>query len=188
MNWRKKYPNKGGIMMNNKKIRNISFLKKKRGVSPLIATVLLIAFAVALGAVVMNWGRTYVEETATYAKSKSETEVKCSMDVRIKEVKVGQTIKVCYNDTGGFVDFVISNYGRKAVEKLIVHVLTTDNSIYTEEINEKINSGGIYHATSNYTGNFQQLEIIPNIYVTGEYIPCTDAHLVFDSTEINECS
>ena len=32
------------------------FLQKK-GVSPLIATVLLISFAVALGAVVMNWGR-----------------------------------------------------------------------------------------------------------------------------------
>ncbi|MDP7623305.1 MAG: hypothetical protein QF436_04300, partial [Candidatus Woesearchaeota archaeon] len=29
----------------------------KRGVSPLIATVLLISFAVALGSVVLNWGR-----------------------------------------------------------------------------------------------------------------------------------
>ncbi|MGB9748677.1 MAG: archaellin/type IV pilin N-terminal domain-containing protein [Candidatus Woesearchaeota archaeon] len=172
----------------NRRIKiSMSFLKKKKGVSPLIATVLLIAFAVALGAVVMNWGRTYVEETALYAKSKSETEVKCSMDVRIEEVKVGQTIKVCYNDAGGFVDFVIRNSGMKAIERLLVHVLTTDNEIYTQEINNTISVGGIYHATSNYTGSFQQLEIIPNIYVTGEYIPCTDAHLLFDSTEINEC-
>jgi len=177
--------------MNNKKTksmkRNMGFLKNKRGVSPLIATVLLIAFAVALGAVVMNWGRTYVEETANYAKSKSGTEVRCSMDVRIQEVKVGQTVKVCYNDTGGFVDFVIRNSGRKAIERLLVHVLTTDNEIYTQEINDTLSVGGIYHATSNYTGNFQQLEIIPNIYVSGEYIPCTDAHIIFDSTEINEC-
>ena len=33
------------------------FFNNKRGVSPLIATVLLISFAVALGAVVLNWGR-----------------------------------------------------------------------------------------------------------------------------------
>jgi len=35
-------------------------LSGRRGISPLIATVLLIAFAVALGAVVMNFGRTLV--------------------------------------------------------------------------------------------------------------------------------
>jgi len=38
----------------------------KRGISPLIATVLLVAFAVALGAVVMNWAKG-VEETDTSA-------------------------------------------------------------------------------------------------------------------------
>ena len=31
-------------------------IKNKKGISPLIATVLLISFAVSLGAVVMNWG------------------------------------------------------------------------------------------------------------------------------------
>ncbi|MBS3158744.1 hypothetical protein J4206_05650 [Candidatus Woesearchaeota archaeon] len=36
----------------------------KRGISPLIATVLLVAFAVALGAVVMNWAKG-VEEAET---------------------------------------------------------------------------------------------------------------------------
>lgn len=38
-------------------------LKSKRGVSPLIATVLLIGFAVAIGAVIMNWGSAVVAET-----------------------------------------------------------------------------------------------------------------------------
>ena len=34
----------------------LEFFSSKKGVSPLIATILLIAFAVALGSVVMNWG------------------------------------------------------------------------------------------------------------------------------------
>ncbi len=37
----------------------------KRGISPIVATVLLIAFAVALGAMIMNWSRSLVEEEAS---------------------------------------------------------------------------------------------------------------------------
>lgn len=44
----------------------------KRGISPLIATVLLVAFAVALGAVVMNWAKG-VEETDTGKSSGAAT-------------------------------------------------------------------------------------------------------------------
>lgn len=53
-------------------------MMRKRGVSPLIATVLLIAFAVALGAIVMNWGRTYVEDTQEFAREGSEGDLVCS--------------------------------------------------------------------------------------------------------------
>lgn len=35
--------------------------QSKKGLSPLIATVLLIAFAVALGVMVMNWGKSAAE-------------------------------------------------------------------------------------------------------------------------------
>lgn len=33
----------------------------KKAVSPLVATILLIVFALALGTVVMNWGKVYIE-------------------------------------------------------------------------------------------------------------------------------
>jgi flagellin-like protein len=55
----------------------------KKGVSPLIATVLLIAFAVALGAIVMNWGRGYVEDTQDFARESSENQLTCSSDVEM---------------------------------------------------------------------------------------------------------
>ena len=34
----------------------------KKGLSPLMATLLLVIFAIALGSVVMSWGKEYVEE------------------------------------------------------------------------------------------------------------------------------
>ena len=169
-------------------VKKLRGLNSKRGVSPLIATVLLIAFAVALGAVVMNWGRSYVEETASFAKTKSNTEVRCSMDVRIKEVKINDVTKFCYNDTGGFVNFLIKNSGRKQITRLLVQVINTNDNVNTTTLNVSIPVGYNYHGVVNYTGSFQQVEVIPNILVSGEYIPCTDAALTFDSSEITECS
>ena len=34
----------------------------KRGLSPLVATVLLVVFALVIGTVTMNWGKNYVEK------------------------------------------------------------------------------------------------------------------------------
>ena len=50
------------------------FRSNKKGVSPLIATVLLIAFAIALGTVIMNWGRGELYSTPVYDGCKAEAE------------------------------------------------------------------------------------------------------------------
>ncbi|MDO8660527.1 MAG: hypothetical protein Q7K43_01435, partial [Candidatus Woesearchaeota archaeon] len=48
-----------------------------RGMSPLIATVILIAFSVLLGAIVMSWGEKYIEEKADFANNRSEVGTAC---------------------------------------------------------------------------------------------------------------
>ena len=50
-------------------------MMNKRGIAPLVATVLLIAFSVALGAVVMSWGETYIEEKAEFVQQSGQHEV-----------------------------------------------------------------------------------------------------------------
>jgi len=40
----------------------VGMFRNKKAVSPLVATVILIGFAVTLGAVIMNLGRNYVEK------------------------------------------------------------------------------------------------------------------------------
>jgi flagellin-like protein len=62
----------------------------KRGISPLIATVLLVAFAVSLGAVVMNWAKgtdTGAAETSSFAQT-SECLVKGPVSEPLKQVMV----------------------------------------------------------------------------------------------------
>jgi flagellin-like protein len=84
---------KAGFMRNSQ-----TLLQSRKGISPLIATVLLIAFAVALGAVVMSWGRGYIENTATFAEEKSAAEMRCTMDVELDFAIVNNQKKVCYDD------------------------------------------------------------------------------------------
>ncbi len=57
---------------------SFSKINSKKGVSPLVATVLLIAFAVALGSIVMSWGRNYVEDAQTFAGERSNIQYECA--------------------------------------------------------------------------------------------------------------
>jgi flagellin-like protein len=41
---------------------NKKFLRSKKALSPLIATILLVVFALVIGTITMNWGRSYVEK------------------------------------------------------------------------------------------------------------------------------
>lgn len=86
----------------------------KRGVSPLIATVLLISFAVALGAVVMNWGR-----NLDISKSGGEC-----IGVAIKIREVGNS-QVCYSGSGkdAYINFIIDNEGNIAIDGLGIWIV-----------------------------------------------------------------
>ena len=78
----------------------------KRGISPLIATVLLISFSVALGAVVMSWGQTYIAQKAEFATGVQEYSSGCAQ-AEISILTVRDTPRVCYRF--GQVEIYINN-------------------------------------------------------------------------------
>lgn len=145
-------------------------LKQKKAVSPLIATVLLIAFAVALGAVVMNWGRGYVEETASFAKEKSDTEIECSMNVKLSFVSIGGTDQVCYNDTT--LEFTLEAGPRKDVEGIQVRTISDSGMNISSVANSSIQKGYARKFTLGYAnstfGSIRQVRIAPEIAVAGQ--------------------
>lgn len=83
-------------------------MRNKKGMSPLIATVLLIAFAVALGAMIMNWS-TDVEEPDKGPVTQSTP---CS-DVSIELNEVFGKKIFCYQDES--IRFNIVNTGSDAI-------------------------------------------------------------------------
>ena len=84
-----------------------SMMKNKKGMSPLIATIVLIAFAVALGVVVMNIGRSFGPDFS----DGGDGEVDCSKSKGLAILEVGGSQKICFSDNGAesYIDFTVSN-------------------------------------------------------------------------------
>lgn len=75
----------------------------KKGISPLIATVLLIGFVVAVAAVVMLWGKGFVKERAEKEGALSQAQLECNL------------IEIEIND-----DLSVTNIGSRTIDGFII--------------------------------------------------------------------
>jgi flagellin-like protein len=185
-------------MLRNKQIAKFS--KKtmnKRGVSPLIATVLLIAFAVALGAVVMNWGRTYTEQTADNVKKQSDVQVKCFQDVKIKLLEINDKPKLCYGVWGdnSYINATLLNDGSKAIESMNLQIIgdsfiQSNTSVTDSDI--EVSGAAKISVPYKYSevGPLLKVRIIPVAEISGINTACsgTGSVLEKDVSTITECN
>jgi len=114
-----------------------SFFHEKRGMSPLIATVLLIAFAVALGAMIMNWSSTFGESTGPDCSAISmimspylcyaENMIKLSVK-NIGEPVEAVTIRVVDNNVENDILLKNSKLGKGAVLKREIPFVKTNKT------------------------------------------------------------
>ena len=166
----------------------------KRAVSPLIATVLLIAFAVALGAVVMSWGRSYVEDQIDISSGSSAVQFICSQDVKIEISKIRGESQLCYNSTAGRVEIILQNTGNYDIDNIQLGVIGNDVSTNNSILSSKLKKGdpiklNVVYATNNITsadiGPIKQIKLTPKIRTANGEQYCTDAALTVDY--INPC-
>lgn len=181
---------------NSKNFRNFSLFKlnhskfNKRGISPLIATVLLIAFAVALGAVVMNWGRSYVEDTAANAQKTSQIKVDCSLSVSLAIKEISGDPKICLDTENNELVVFIVNKGTKALEGIKTTIIGSED-IADYDTNETIEKSQVKKFTFAYDstefGTIDQVIFTPKIAVEGSQLSelCTDGELVTE--EVLDC-
>lgn len=164
-------------------------MNNKKAVSPLIATVLLIAFAVALGAIVMNWGRTYVTDTQTFAREGSESLVTCSSNVELEANVLKAYVHVKDpTTTNHYVDYVelsLENKGGLDLPQIVVKLYDEESgqgiaSVYNYSFSKytigKFNF--TYNNMVNYSlnitakvSNATQITVIPFIHIKGREDP-----------------
>jgi flagellin-like protein len=168
---------------------------KKKGVSPLIATVLLIAFAVALGAVVMNWGKSFTTGKMEDVQQKSDRDISCTMDVSLGITKIDNAPQICYGGSGdnGYLYFLIENVGTRNVRQIDLHIIG-NTGVYSNTTmnNTAVPVGGmlrqnITYAYSTY-GGVQKVRIVPQVDIAGKVITCSGNALEIDDTDLMNCT
>jgi len=106
---------------------------KKRGISPLIATVLLIGFAVALAAVVMTWGLDFVNKTASATDKQTKNTLICASDLSFSISDV--------DPSGGTI--TLDNRGQVKIKSIIFRIYTPDGVKIVDSEEETLSAVGI---------------------------------------------
>jgi flagellin-like protein len=142
----------------------------KRGVSPLIATILLIAFAVALGSVIMNWGLNL---------SAQNSDDPCQR-IRL-ELKPVANAEACYGNIGaqGYVNFILENTGNSDISGVSIwltgqkktELIDLVVSIPRKTTFERSNKETSFDF--NAIGNINQIQFIPKVQSGEKTSICT---------------
>ncbi len=153
----------------------------RQAVSPLIATVLLVAFSVALGAVVMSWGEEYVSEKAEFVQGVREALSSCDA-VSFDVIKINNVPQVCVrNDV---LELTIDNGADEEVFDFHARFVT-DNGAFVDEstLNTPLKR---LHATKLFlkfpaTGRLQQVRLVPKVKVGNDLLFCNDQALLLEN-------
>jgi len=157
-------------------------IQGKRAVSPLIATVLLIAFAVALGAVVMNWGSAYVETTQTATTARYQADVGCNQEVQFNIISISGLPQLCNTSTS--INFTIENGPYIDIAAMQLYVIG-ENAVMKQTLeNFSMAKGDITRTGVAYdlatNGTIQQIRFIPIIEVGDRRSVCTQRQKTID--------
>ncbi len=147
----------------------------KKGISPLIATVLLISFSVALGTMVMSIGR-------QVADTRGECE-----GVILEIQQLNNKAVLCYNSFESRINIILKNVGSTEVNGLKMRIIDSDEKIKEVNIsNSKILVGGIFKRDIPYdNGKGFYIEFIPSVMEeTGEVIYCPGKSVSIDGVPL----
>ncbi|MBR9683785.1 hypothetical protein GOV03_04575 [Candidatus Woesearchaeota archaeon] len=151
----------------------------KKGITPLMATLLLISFAVALGVVIMNFGRAQVE---------SESE--CSISIGLKISNVGGEDQFCLDRSGNRLFLIVENGINIKVDGLTVSIIGTEKAITRDLSDAKIDKAGTYLKYIDYNvndlGELRQVKIIPKVKMYDEVLICQEKAIVLE--DIRDCN
>lgn len=140
----------------------------KKAITPLMATFLLISFAVAIGVVIMNLGRAQVEENA-----------QCAVDIGMKLAVIGGNEQLCYDTNAKSLQFTVENGVNIKVVGLIANIID-EQKAESFELDAAIIKAGNYRGNVHYSaaGPLKQVKISPKVILHEEEQICTEQAIV----------
>ncbi len=144
----------------------------KKGVSPLIATVLLITLVVILIASIILWVKGFVQERISKEGALAEAESKCTqiaMDIKNIQISPGDNTKLIVE---------ITNSGSEDISALVLRIEDASGNVNLKTINSKIKPFETFSQTITEvnTVSGDKVTIIPHVKPEGTgapLIPCS---------------
>ena len=159
--------------------------RNKKGISPLIATILIIGFTIVLAALVMQWGtqllKTQTEQTAMTSKA----QIACSteVDFNVDSAKLGTLDSVTGVQN---IDVRVTNNRDRTLTGFRVRI-SSGESVFTKTITTSIPgfgsallSGLSFNAAAPATPidvTPNKVEVIPEITIDGNKVACPDQRI-----------
>lgn len=153
----------------------------KRGVSPLIATILLILMSVGMGVAVMSWGEEYIEEKAEFVQGVQETPTSCDL-VAMNVIRIGGVDQMCLLD--GKVKGMIDNGYDVNIESIHARILGESGVSVVENVLDKPlprGSAAQFMFPSGDVGAITQIKFTPSIRMGGKIVPCPQKTLLVEN-------
>jgi flagellin-like protein len=135
----------------------------RRGISPLVATILLIAFSVGVGAVVMSVGESYIEEKAEFVEGgHSEVAAGCGA-AKLSVIQVGGVAQACMR--GAELELALDNGPTDLAGVHLRAVGTAGIAVRENILSEPLKHAGSVQAKASLAeaGEVRQLKLTPII-------------------------
>ncbi|MBS3128136.1 hypothetical protein J4410_03250 [Candidatus Woesearchaeota archaeon] len=152
--------------------------RNKKAVSPLLATLLLMGFAIALGTVVMSWGKSYIEDQAEFV---GQPEFSGCSNVQLSLITVAGKVQACYQDT--HLEIMLENGPEVAIQNFNVQVIGTEGVQTIEGIlKEPLKRTHALKKTIPYSGIGKplQVKLTPLINVNNVELYCSETSLIIE--------
>ena len=159
---------------------------KKRGISPFIASVILIIVVVSVGVIVANFTRGYIGRQLDTAESQETSQMKCSTDVNIAIYELNEE-KQIYDD-GENISVMLQNKGQADITSFSIDIIGTNDTASGTMDGGNLTIGEIKNFLYTYSSNVgtvRSVKIKPVILQGGKLIECIAVGAVFSRDDRN---
>ena len=156
-------------------------LSGKKGVSPLVATVLLVLFSILLGVAVMSWSEGFIKKNAVFVNQSVQKKVGCSA-ASFSLVSLKHLLQICVRDST--IEATIEN-GPDA-ELFDIHAVIVGSkdvvvagSVLPRPLPPAYAMKVVFGIDS--VGEVLQVKFVPKIKVDGTVVYCTTSAQFFEN-------
>lgn len=166
----------------------------KRGVSPIIAAVLLVVITIAIGATTMAFIRGLSDQNLASAQEKS-AKIKCGTDVKVEVLSISSDYKIC--DTFESLNVTLKNTGSIDIKYFELTVLgdgtdgymvNNSNTSASKFEKNSISKFNIAFTNNSALGTPAEYVLSPVIQgEPGQDIICSDSPIKWDADDVSSC-